>query len=233
MKITVAVRGLDAAKAYIAGAGRQVAYAASRALNATAKKIVEAMPGEMDQDLDRPTPFTRRGVRVLKYANKSTLTAVVGFAPIQAKYMGLQVTGGERRPGPRGIKLPGNITLNSYGNIPKGVIDSLKRAAGGQLNLGSTVERRLGVAGDRRKGAAPVQLFYGIPRGKGWEKAPLGIWRRIPGKPGKLVPIVVFPNATARYRKRFDLHGKSVRIVEREWDRQFAAALADAMRTAR
>jgi hypothetical protein len=233
MQIKVEIRGADAVKAHLSGMGRQVAYAASRALNATAKKVAAAMPGEMDKELDRPTQFTRRGVRVIRYSNKGSLTAIVGFAPIQAKYMEFQVAGGERRPGPKGIKLPSGITLNSYGNIPRGVINALKQAAGGSLGLGATVERRLGVSGNRRKGAAPVQLFYGIPRGKGWEKAPLGIWRRIPGNPGKLIPIVVFPQKTARYRARFDLPGKAAKIVAREWDREFSAALAAALSTAR
>lgn len=233
MQIKVDVKGMDAVAAMLAGKGKQVAFAASRALNATAKKVVEAMPAEIDKSIDRPTPFTRRGVRVTKYANKAALEAVVGFAPIQAKYMEFQVAGGERRPGPKGIKLPGNIVLNSYGNIPRGVIAQLKSVADGTGAKGSAIAKRLGVAGNRRKGAAPVQLFYGIPRGKGWEKAPLGIWRRIPGDPGKLVPVVVFPQKPARYRARFDMPGKARRIVEREWPGQFAAALDNAKATAR
>lgn len=231
--IKVEIRNLEIVKANIAGMGRQLAYAASRALNATAKRVADAMPAEIERSIDRPTPFTRRGVRVLRWSNKGSLQAVVGFMDAQARYMRYQIEGGTRQAGPRGIKLPGNITLNSYGNIPRGIIDQLKRAANGELNLGSTVERRLGVSGDRRKRAAPVELFYGKPKGRGWESAPLGIYRRIPGNPGKLVPIILFEKKAAHYRPRFDFRKKAEAVVDRHWQAEFNAALAEAMRTAR
>lgn len=233
MKISVNVQGIEAAKAHLAGLGKQVAYAASKALNSTAQKVADAMPAELERALDRPTQFTKRGVRVLRYASKSKLEATVGFMAAQAKYMEFQTAGGIFTPGKKGLKLPGGITLDSYGNIPRGIIAKLKSAAGGSLVLGGTVERRLGVAGNRRKGAAPVQLFYGIPRGKGYENWPVGIYRRIPGNPGKLIPIVLFPHKTAKYKARFDFHGKAKAIVEREWPAQFDNALADAIRTAK
>ena len=233
MKISVDIKGLEAVKAHVAGLGKQVAFAASKALNATGKAIADAMPAEIERAIDKPTPFTKRGVRVLKYANKGKLETTVGFMAAQAKYMDFQISGGSYTPGKQGLKLPGGITLDSYGNIPKGIIAKLKSAAGGSLVLGGTVERRLGVAGNRRKGAAPVQLFYGIPRGKGYENAPVGIYRRIPGNPGKLIPIILFPNKTARYKARFDFQGKAKAIAQREWATRFDAALTDALRTAK
>lgn len=230
--IKVEIRNLEIVKANIAGMGRQLAYAASRALNATARKVADAMPAEIEQAIDRPTPFTKRGVRVLRWSNKGNLQAVVGFMDAQARYMRYQIEGGTRQAGPRGIKLPGNITLNTFGNIPKGVIDQLKAAAKGG-GLSNTIARRLQAGGNRRKGAAPVELFLGQPRGKGWENAPMGIWRRIEGNPGKLVPVVVFEKKAARYRPRFDFRKKAEAVVDRHWQAEFNAALAEAMRTAR
>lgn len=233
MKITVSTHGIEAARAHLRGLGKQVAFAASQALNQTARDIAAAMPAEIEQAIDKPTPFTKKGVRVLKYANKNNLQSTVGFMDAQARYMAFQIAGGTYVPGKKGLKLPGGITLDSYGNIPKGVIAKLKSAAQGSLVLGETVERRLGVAGNRRKNVAPVQLFYGIPRGKGWDKAPLGIYRRIPGNPGKLIPIILFPEKTARYRARFDFQGKAAAIAQRNWSRNFDTALQNALRTAR
>ena len=228
--IKVEIQGLDKTRAHLAGMQKQVRFAAAVALTKTAQDIREAMPAVMERELDRPTAFTKRGMFV-KSARRNDLTAVVGFMDRQAKYLGLQITGGTRAPGPMGIKLPGNIELNSFGNIPRGTIDKLKALAqDGTLAKG--LARRLGV-GNRRKGAAPIPLFLGKPQGRGWEKAPMGIWRRVPGAPGKLIPVVVFEDTAAKYRPRFRFHQAAAAVVSRQWSRNFDRALADAMRTAR
>lgn len=228
--IKVKIEGLDAVQAMLAGKAKQVRYAAAVALTRTANAVKAAMPAVLEQQLDRPTPFTKRGLFV-RPARKDDLAAVVGFHDIQARYLRRQIEGGTRQAGPRGIKLPGNIELNTFGNIPKGAIDKLKAAAqSGQIS--GALRRRLGVGG-RRKGQATLQLFFGKPQGRGWEKAPVGIYRRVPGNPGKLIPVVVFEDTPARYKPRLKFREAAEAIVRREWDQQFAKALADAMRTAR
>jgi hypothetical protein len=184
----------------------------------------------MQRELDRPTSFTKRGLYV-KGATPARLVAEVGLMDRQASYLKYQIAGGTRTPTSRGIKLPGNITLNSFGNIPKGLIDKLKKSAQ-DGTLGRGIAKKLGVS-SRRKGAAPIELFYGKPTGRGWERAPMGIWRRVPGTPGKLVPVIVFEDTPARYKPRFKFHASAAAIALREWDRQFASAFAEAMRTAR
>jgi hypothetical protein len=228
--IKVEIQGLDKTLAHLAGMQKQVKFAAAVALTRTAGKVREAMPAVMDRELDRPTSFTKRGMFV-KPARRDDLQAVVGFMDRQAGYLKYQIAGGTRTPTSRGIKLPGNITLNSFGNIPKGLIDRLKQSAQ-DGSLGRGIAKKLGV-GNRRKGAAPIQLFYGKPTGRGWEKAPMGIWRRVPGNPGKLVPVIVFEDTPARYKPRFHFEREALRVVRREWDKQFAAAFDQAMRTAR
>lgn len=220
----------NGAQRWLASVEKQVKFAAAQALTRTARAVKDAIPAVMDRELDRPTPFTKRGMFVIP-ARSNNLQATVGFMDRQAGYLKYQIAGGTRRPTSRGIRLPGNIELNSFGNIPKGLTDKLKAAAqSGQLS--KAIGRKIG-AGDRRKGAAPVQLFYGKPTGRGWEKAPMGIWRRVPGSPGKLVPVIVFEDTPALYRPRFKFHEAAADVVSREWDRQFAAAFAEAMRTAR
>lgn len=228
--IKVEIDGLDRLKAAMSGAGKQVVFAAAVALTRTARAVKEAVPARMDQELDRPTPFSKGGLYV-KAARRESLTAEVGFMTRQAAYMKYQIAGGVRSGGARGIKLPGNIELNTFGNIPKGTIDKLKAAAQNGT-LSSVLARRLG-AGNRRKGAAPIQLFFGKPTGRGWEKAPMGIWRRIPGTPGKLVPVIMFEDTPARYQPKFKFGRLGEEVVRREWERQFSTALDQAMRTAR
>jgi hypothetical protein len=228
--IKVKIEGLDKTLANLRGMQKQVKFAAAVALTRTAGKVRDAMPAVMERELDRPTSFTKRGMFV-KPARRDDLQAVVGFMDRQAGYLKYQIAGGTRTPTSRGIKLPGNITLNSFGNIPKGLIDKLKQSAQ-DGTLGRGIAKKLG-AGNRRKGAAPIQLFYGKPTGRGWEKAPMGIWRRVPGNPGKLVPVIVFEDTPARYRPRFQFARAAMDVVRREWDKQFAAAFDQAMRTAR
>jgi hypothetical protein len=228
--ISVKVEGLDKTLAYLAGAQKQVRFSAAVALTRTAQKVRDAMPAVMDRELDRPTPFTKRGMFVTA-ARKDNLQAVVGFMDRQAGYLKYQIAGGTRTPTARGIKLPGNIELNSFGNIPRGLIDKLKASAQ-DGTLGRGIARKLGV-GNRRKGAAPIQLFFGKPTGRLWAKAPMGIWRRVPGSPGKLVPVILFEDTPAHYKPRFHFERSAIEVVRREWDRQFGQAFADAMRSAR
>jgi hypothetical protein len=223
---------IDVVMAKLSGQQKQVSYAAAVALTRTAAQIKAALPAELERVFDRPTPFTKRGI-YLKAARRDNLTAEVGFMDRQAAYLRLQVQGGTRQPTARGIRLPGNVELNAFGNIPRGLTDKLKAAAK-DGTLGSAVMRRLGVsAKDRRKGAAPIQLFYGKPAGSRWDKAPVGIYRRVPGRPGKLIPVIVFEDTPARYTKRLDLERFAAPIVQREFQAQFDRALRDALESAR
>lgn len=233
MKINVTSNVQEVIKGMRAQA-KQMNFATAVALTKTAQKVRAAIPAGLDRQLDRPTPFTKNGT-YLKRAEKTNLVAEVGFKEIQSKYLQLQAEGGTKTPGPAGLRLPGNIQLNAFGNIPRGLIKKLKEAADNGT-LAPAIVKRLGVTGNRRKGAAPIQLFYGIPQGKGWEGAPMGIWRRIPGvngAPGKLVPVIVFEDTPAKYTKRLDLMAIAQPVVDAEFTKEFQAALAKALETAR
>jgi hypothetical protein len=225
----------DKLAASLSRQAKQVAYASAVALTRTGQDLRSAIPAALEDALDKPTDFTKRGTYLLA-ARKDNLAAEVGFRPIQARYMRYQIEGGIYEPKQGGIKLPGEIQLNAFGNIPRGTIAALKRAAK-DGTLGATVRKRLGVTGDRRKGAAPIQLFYGQPTGPGWEKAPVGIWRRIPpaspGAKGKLIPVVVFEQTKAVYRRRFDLLGLGQTTVDRRFAQHFDRELSKALATAR
>jgi hypothetical protein len=227
---------LDAVRRQFAGLEKQVNFAASKALNETAREVRKAIPAGLRSSLDRPTPFTAgEGATFVKPAKRDSLVAEVLFKDRQASYMRYQVEGGVRQPGSRGIKLPGNIQLNTFGNIPRGTIDKLKQAAK-DGRFSATIARRLQVNGNRRKGAAPIQLFFGKPAGNGWDGAPMGIWRRIPGRMGqlsKLIPVIVFEDTPARYRKRVDMLAIARTVVATTFSPAFARALREALASAR
>jgi hypothetical protein len=233
MKVTVKT-DMAAVRRLLQQNEKQTRFATAVALTKTAARIRQSMPAALDAALDNPTPFTKNGTYI-KAAKRDNLVAEVGFKDRQSRYMRYQVEGGVRKASEAGIKLPGNIKLNTFGNIPKGMIQKLKDAAQNG-SLAPAIARRLGANGDRRKGAKPVELFFGVPQGKGWEDAPLGIWRRIPGErggPGKLVPVIVFEDTDAKYQKRFDFERMAEPIVQAEFEKLFKQALAQAMATAK
>lgn len=220
---------IDQLVAKIGRIGReQIPFATALALTKTAQEVQRAIPAALEKDLDRPTEFTKRGTFIVP-ARKNTLTAVVGFKDKQAEYMRLQIEGGSRAPKKKALRLPGEVVLNQYGNLPQGTIARLIAAAKAG-KYGAVVRKRLGV-GDRRKKAGDLALFYGQP--KGHPGLPVGIWRRMPGNPGTLVPVIVFPKRVAHYRPRFAFRKMVEAVVAREFPAQFAAAFDHAMRTAR
>lgn len=193
--------------------------ATAYALTLTARDLHQSYPAKLETDLDNPTPFTKRGFYV-KGANTSTLTAEVGVMPKQAEYLRYQVLGGSRSPRKVALRLPSEVDLNQYGNLPAGVIRQLVARA----KAGKRTTKRL--AGRTGVGQSN-DLFYGDP-GDG---RPVGIYKRtgMGTKREKLVPVVVMPKRAATYRRRFDFfgHGRSL-IVER-WPVNVRRAFARAI----
>ena len=225
--ITIKLTGADAVKAHLLGLSKQVSVAAAQAITQTAAKIKEATPAELDRTLDRPTPFTKRGLFV-KRATPANLTAVVGFMRIQAEYMRWQIEGGTRNPGAAGLKLPLALKTDAFGNIPRGLIAQLIAVARKEKKLGKVRARRIGIT-------AKTGLFYGDPTSVGGNKFPRGIYKEIAigGGRTKLQPLIIFPNKPAHYKPRFDFQRLGETVAGREFDALFAAALKNALTTAR
>lgn len=227
MRIGVVIEGFEAARARLLGKQKQVRFAAVVAITRTANDVKQAVPAALSRDLDRPTRFTLDGTFVTR-ADRDRLEAVVGFKDRQAKYMQLQIAGGLRQPGSRGIKLPSAIQLNEFGNIPRGVIGKLLAVARKEGALTKRVARRVRIS-------RSVELFFGDPKDQGGRKFPRGIYKDVDlgGGRRQLIPLIVFPQRPAKYRPRFNFQLLAGRVVRESWPRNFNAALADALRTAR
>ncbi|MFM1991327.1 MAG: hypothetical protein RJA99_4284 [Pseudomonadota bacterium] len=208
----------------------QIPFATARALTDAAEKVKAATPGILERDLDRPTPFTTdpRGVFVAR-ASKSRLEAVVGFRPLQARYLKYQIEGGIRQPQRRALRLPSEQPLNQYGNLPARTIATLIAKANAKTERG---RRLTGKQSARLRVSQKVTIFYGDP-GDG---RPPGIYQRVP-LPGsgdnRLVPLIVFPEQSARYEKRVRWYEDAERIARREIGPAFARRMREAMTTAR
>lgn len=225
--ISIQLTGLDAVRArFESGLQRQIDFALARALTQTAYKVKEAIPGFLDQKLDRPTPWTKSGTYVDR-ATPRNLQATVGFKPIQSSYLRWQAEGGVRAPKRQALRLPSAIKLDAYGNLPRGIIAQLIAVARKESRLTKRKARRIQVSKN-------LDLFYGDPADVGGHKSPPGIYKIVKtGTHSRLIPLIVFPATVARYDKRFDLRDLARPIVAREYNALFNAALRDALSTAR
>lgn len=106
-------------------ARRQLPFATSVALNGTAVTIERNSAPDLERRLDRPTPFTRRGLLVLR-SSKARPWADVLIRDAQARYLVWAERGGERGPKRRAIPVPVNLRRNACGNMARGAV---KRAA--------------------------------------------------------------------------------------------------------
>lgn len=226
MKIEVKIDGIKAVQARLRTTEKQVAYAAAVALTRTAKAVQAEMPAVMDRQLDRPTPFTKGGLFVSP-ARRDRLFAIVGFKDRQASYLRWQIQGGTRMPTRKAQRLPSAVGLDTYGNLPKGLIGKLIAVARKESKLGKIKSRRIKVSNK-------LELFYGDPKDVGGHKFPPGIYKIVDlGSRQQLVPLIVFPAVAAKYKPRFRFHEAATAVVRREWRPQFDAALAEALRSAR
>ena len=106
---------------------KQIPYATERALNTVAFDARKAVQVQLPKKLDRPTPWTVRGVLVKK-AKKSSgvlMSSEVYFQKDRAKYMRFQTRGGIRTRERNALIVPKNIRLNKYGNMPRSKISTL------------------------------------------------------------------------------------------------------------
>jgi len=190
---------------------RQLPFAISTALNSSAFDIQRHLKSELPKKLDRPTPYTIRGVQVEK-ATKRTLKAAVGFAgegfgrlPANAgippaEYMSRLIPKGPKvrtaRPGTKGIQVPANARLNRYGNLPRNYISKV-----------------LGRGG-----------FLGTINGQ------YGLWSSYQGV---LQLVVAFERQTHYGAAPFDLFRLSVNRLKQVWNQNLSQAIARANRTAR
>jgi len=102
----------------------QIPFAASKALNKTAFEARGDTQEQLKKDIDRPTPFTLRGVRY-RNSTKRRLIASVYFTPDRWRYLRYQVEGGRRRPQRFAIAVPAGVRRNKYGNPARGSINRL------------------------------------------------------------------------------------------------------------
>lgn len=236
ISIKVDTSGLDALRARLSGMSKQVNYAASRAINSVAFKVMKEESAGTSA-FDRPKPATRGAFRVEK-STKQNLIAIIavksrdqGGLPAN-EYLHPSIKGGRRgfkrseiMLRAAGILPPGMFTapgtgarMDAYGNMSRGQIAQIL-AYFRTYGLTTLNSPRMNMQDKKR--AAMKSSYFIIP-GR-------GIWQRN-GK--TITPILIFISK-ADYKIIFDFEKIAEHVIEREWEREFNAALEDAIRTAR
>lgn len=224
MRIDLVVRGLEQVQRQVSNAQKQVAFAASRAINDAANKVRAEMPSVLERELDRPKPFTTKSSTFIRYSSRDKLEAFVGIKPLQAAYLRPLIEGGVRKDKPIEQRFLGrqfvpteNLPVDQYGNVSKATQLALVRAATqrGKLWRG----RRIFVL-EQQRGRLPPGV-YAVPA------------KRTRRQVTDLQALLWFTDRDARYGKRLDWVGEAKRIADAEIVRAFDRRLAEAMRTAR
>jgi len=196
---------------------KQMPFAAALGLTMTAKKVAKVEQRMMVRQLDRPTPFTIKGVRWERADKKDFATgrlhSRVYLMPTQAEYLRFQIEGGTRTPRGTAIAVPtSNVKLNRYGNL-----------AGGQ----GRIKRLL----------AKKNTFQGTIGGVAgvWQRPKRG--KRSRGGSGTIgqsgLKLLVAYESSAQYRPRFDFYGIAERSVRSNVGKEMDKAIARALRSAK
>lgn len=235
-----AIRFLDDAQR------RQVPFAASRAINATASDVKLAMRGEMSRSLDRPKAYTLGGLFVAP-SNKRNLVATVGLidkpkagnrAP--EKYLAPQIEGGSRRVKafesallkagamPAGYRVvPGaGAKIDRYGNISAAQMQEIFGAIKSNIS-------NLRIFAGRGKRAHAVGYFVVAPGNPRTAHLAPGLYRRNErGGASTIVPVLLYVQGVS-YRKRLDLMRPAETVVRQKFSAHFEREIAQALATAR
>jgi len=196
---------------------KQVPFAAALGLTMTAKKVAKVEQRMMVRKLDRPTPFTIKGVKC-QGASKNDfktgrLHSSVYLMDKQAEYLRFQIEGGTRTPKGQAIAVPtSNVKLNRYGNL-----------AGGQ----GRIKRLL----------AKKNVFQGTINGVAgvWQRPKRG--KRSRGGSGTIgqsgLKLLVAYESSTQYQPRFDFYGIAERSVRTNVGKEMDKAIARALRSAK
>lgn len=203
---------------------RQIPFATARALSSLGKKLAVIQQSETNKAIDRPNPFTQKQSIYSTAADKrGPFEITVGYKQKQAAYLA-PLLGGDRRQRPVEVRAQGGvqyvvpgkalssgiggIKLDRYGNVPQQDLISL-------LNQDNTY-------------GTALRFFRGTPKGsQGFGD---GVYARVDNNK-KIVPLLLFVT-DAQYQKRLDFSEAQKAAVEL-WPKEFEAALASALATAR
>ena len=219
-------------------AGDQMPFATALALTRTAQAAKAEIERQMPALIDRPTPWTRRGLR-LESATKLKLSAKVEFRPGSRDWLAPIVYGQRRKlkAFERSIQGTGLVPSGMYavpGSAAK--LDAYGNMSAAQIRrMVSSIKSWKGPARQgRRKAVAATgkgqTYFIGQPGGG---KLPLGIWEKTTFSGGSAIkPVVIFVGQPS-YRQQFDVPGMARQMILQRFPAELRTAVGHALRTRR
>jgi hypothetical protein len=217
---------LDQLKAKVERVYRdQIPFATSLAINATARKAKDKMPGVLERLLDRPKPFTTRSGFFVTNSSKTNLSATVGLKDKQAEYLAPLLAGQVRKIKASEQKFLGryfvptkNAPVDGYGNVSKTNLLAILRAA--TATDAEWKGKRIVVLA-KPAGRLPAGVYAANKR-RGTKTATRG-----------LTALLLFVGRAPSYRRRIRLADEINQVVRAEFATDFAAAMARAAGSAR
>jgi len=218
---------LPLATRWVQGMERQLPFAVSVALNASAFDARTAINSSTTRYFNAPTRFTQNAFFVQR-STKQNLEAIVfaeaGKGRDRARYLRYGIDGGARRQ--KGFERKFLSEVVGTGRIPTNAqlapTSLVTLDSSGNVSLATIKRIQKGLSGNQRGG-----FFVGTPKGGG---RPAGIYRR---SREQLFPYFVVTDRAARYRPRFPIDRLGTEAVERSFMRHFETSLAKALSSAR
>lgn len=241
IRITADTRNLNRKMSNLIG--RQLPFAVSRALNQTAKDLIQANKQDMKMRFDRPVSFTLNAYYFM-YAKKGDTSVTIQRKSMQAKkhYLEVQEAGGQRSM--KGFEK--NFMYNLAYSGPISYItptDKAPKLSNGNMSMGflRKVEAQLRTASDpamrantqkpRSRKARGKQYFVPDithPLGQGRSA---GVYERTPA--GNVKKVLNFVTSAPQYTKRTRFHQNMPRWASKILPGKLRSSLRFAMETAR
>lgn len=207
---------------------KQLPFAVSQSLNATAFDARVALNGATRQYFDRPNRFTQSAFLVRK-SSKRDLQAIVHAnaepGRDRARYLRYGIQGGERRQKGFEKKFLGEIVGTA--RIPAGAqlvpTSLVKLDSSGNVSLATIKRIQKGLTGSVRGG-----FFIGQPRNN--PNLPPGIYRR---SREKLFPYFIATTNEGSYKARLPMADVGQKVAQRRFTVYLRSSLEKALATAR
>lgn len=251
MKLSVDIKGLDAAKARLRGLSeKKIAVATVSALNAAAYLTSQKQKEDIARVFDRPTAWVKGGVRYIK-ADRARMESKVDLdfwgnkqGVSVEKILSAQIYGGQRRHKrheialQRALVLPAGMfivpgaaaNLDSYGNMSSGQIVQIiswfrgfaEGGRGSRANMKDATRKNLAKG---KKSNYGFEYFYVSPNAKGprggHQHLLPGVYQRVKTGFGSAIRPVMIFVKKTSYAKRFDFYGNADKVARKEFDRAF------------
>jgi len=225
--LTIDPGDLKRATGFSKAVAKQLPFATSVALNDVAFQARQSLNGATNQYFNSPTKFTQSAFLVQK-SKKADLTAIV-YANNQqgrnrARYLRYGINGGTRVA--KGFErfFAG---ADKDGTLPPGTAlvptSLVKTTAQGNVSVATLKSISKGLSTTNKRGG----FFVGTPRGG---NRPAGIYRR---SREQLFPYFIKASSAPRYTGRFPIQDVGSKIVQRQFNQKFIAAMERALATAK